>query len=94
MKKISICPRLILDKRLLLHYCLRQRQYKPFDTHKLNEVKTMTAYEKQILDTSSYYDTQISLREQDDIEILRSVVADSRVNQIIHNPVDEGIDEG
>jgi len=54
----------------------------------------MTAYEKQILDTSSYYDQQISLREQDDIEVLRSVVEDSRVNQLIHNPIDEGIDEG
>ena len=54
----------------------------------------MTAYEKQILETSSYYDPQISLREQDDIEVLLSVVADSRVNQLIHNPVDEGIDEG
>jgi len=54
----------------------------------------MTAYEQQILDTSSYYDQQISLREQDDIEVLRSVVAGSRVHQLIHNPVDEGIDEG
>ena len=54
----------------------------------------MTAYEKQILDTGSYYDRQINLREQEDIEVLRSDVADSRVNQLIHNPVDEGIDEG
>ena len=54
----------------------------------------MTAYEKQILDTSSYYDRQINLREQEDIEVLSSVVPGSRLNQTIHNPVDEGIDEG
>ena len=54
----------------------------------------MTAYEQQILNTSSYYDKQMSLCERDDIEILHSVVAGSRVNQLIHNPIDEGIDEG
>lgn len=54
----------------------------------------MTAYEQQIHNTSSYYDSEIQTLEQDDIEILHSVVPGSRLNQIINNNIDEGIDEG
>lgn len=54
----------------------------------------MTAYERQILQTEAFYDTQIELAESEDIEVLSSLVDDSRLHEILNNPVDEGIDEG
>lgn len=54
----------------------------------------MTAYERQIHETEAYYDAQIELAESEDIEVLSSVVEDSRLHAILHNPHDEGIDEG
>lgn len=54
----------------------------------------MSAYERQILETGKYYDSQIQAVESSGVEILRSVVPGSRLHEIIHNPVDEGIDEG
>ena len=38
----------------------------------------------------------VSIRaaEQENVEILSSVVPGSRLHQIIHNPIDSGIDEG
>ncbi|MGB5199183.1 MAG: hypothetical protein WBN68_23025 [Sedimenticolaceae bacterium] len=54
----------------------------------------MTAYERQIKKTEAYYDAQIAMAERDDIEVLNSVVSDSRLHEILHNPHDEGIDEG
>lgn len=54
----------------------------------------MSAYEQQILATERLYDNLISEIEQQDPNILHSVVAGSRLHQIIHNPVTEGIDEG
>ena len=54
----------------------------------------MTAYEQQIQSTSLYYDEQMRAMEQEEIEILCSDVPDSRLNRIISNPFDEGIDEG
>lgn len=53
----------------------------------------MTAYEQQVHNTSNYYDREIQKLEQDDIEILHSVVPGSRPKQIINNEIDEGIDE-
>jgi len=54
----------------------------------------MTAYELQILETEAYYDAQMAMAEGEDIEILSSQVDDSRLHEILHNPYDEGIDEG
>ncbi|MDJ0739290.1 MAG: hypothetical protein QNJ91_06210 [Gammaproteobacteria bacterium] len=54
----------------------------------------MTAYEKQILETEAFYDAQIALAEADGEEILSSIVEDSRLHEILHNPDTEGIDEG
>lgn len=54
----------------------------------------MTAYERQILQTGAFYDAQIELAESEDIEVLNSLVEDSRLHEVLNNPVDEGIDEG
>jgi hypothetical protein len=34
------------------------------------------------------------IAEQEDIEILSSVVPGSRLHEVIHNPIESGIDEG
>ena len=54
----------------------------------------MSNYQLQIRATEQYYDEAIRAAEQENIAILSSVVPDSRLHQIIHNPVDSGIDEG
>jgi hypothetical protein len=54
----------------------------------------MSSYELQILNTARYYDDAIHAAEREDIEILSSVVPGSRLHEVIHNPVDSGIDEG
>jgi hypothetical protein len=54
----------------------------------------MSNYEKQILATERYYDRQIQAAESESVEILSSWVPDSRLHSVIHNPYDEGIDEG
>jgi hypothetical protein len=52
----------------------------------------LSNYELQIRATEQYYDDAIRAAEQEGIEILSSVVPGSRLHQIIHNPVDSGID--
>lgn len=54
----------------------------------------MTNYDLQMMVTTLYYDYAIAAAEQENIEILSSVVAGSRLHEKIHNPVDSGIDEG
>ncbi len=54
----------------------------------------MSAYERQILATEQFYDRQMHIAESEQIEILSSVVPGSRLHEKIHNPIDEGIDEG
>ena len=54
----------------------------------------MSNYELQIRATEQYYDEAIRAAEQESLEVLSSVVAGSRLHQIIHNPIDSGIDEG
>jgi len=54
----------------------------------------MSGYEMQILNTSSNYDTAMHAAEQENVEILSSVVPGSRLHEVIHNPIDSGIDEG
>jgi hypothetical protein len=59
-----------------------------------NRRNTMSDYELQILATEKFYDDAIRAAEKEDIEILSSVVPGSRLHEVIHNPVDSGIDEG
>ncbi|MCG6937561.1 MAG: hypothetical protein LJE83_05240 [Gammaproteobacteria bacterium] len=40
------------------------------------------------------HDKAIRALEQEEIEILSSVVPGSRLHEVINNPVDSGIDEG
>jgi hypothetical protein len=54
----------------------------------------MTAYEQQIANTEKYYDQAILSAEQEDLEILSSVVPGSRLHEVINNTIDSGIDEG
>ena len=54
----------------------------------------MSDYELQILATGKYYDELIHAAEQENIEVLSSVVPGSRLHEVIHNPIDSGIDEG
>ena len=54
----------------------------------------MSNYERQIQTTAKIYDEAMRAAEQEDIEILSSVVPGSRLHEIIHNPIDSGIDEG
>ena len=57
-------------------------------------IDVMSEYERQILETEKFYDEAIRAAEQEDIEILSSVVPGSRLHEIINNPIDSGIDEG
>jgi hypothetical protein len=54
----------------------------------------MSGYERQILETERRYDQLMHEIERQDPNVLHSVVPGSRLHQIIHNPVTEGIDEG
>ena len=63
-------------------------------TTKNPRIDAMSEYERQILATEKFYDEAIRAAEQEDIEILSSVVPGSRLHEIIHNPIDSGIDEG
>ena len=54
----------------------------------------MSDYELQIRATEKFYDAAIRAAEQEDIEILSSAVPGSRLHEVIHNPIDSGIDEG
>jgi hypothetical protein len=56
--------------------------------------RDMSAYELQILETERRYDQLIRQIEKEDPNVLHSVVPGSRLHEIIHNPVTEGIDEG
>jgi hypothetical protein len=54
----------------------------------------MSKYEMQIRNTGKLYDQAIRDAEGEGIEILESFVPDSRLHEVINNPVDSGIDEG
>jgi hypothetical protein len=54
----------------------------------------MSNYERQIQATAKIYDEAIRAAEQENIEIPSSVVPGSRLHEVIHNPIDSGIDEG
>ncbi|MCW8944878.1 MAG: hypothetical protein OQL27_08905 [Sedimenticola sp.] len=54
----------------------------------------MSRFEMQLLETERHNDQLMREIEQQGSEILHSVVPGSRLHQIIHNPITEGIDEG
>jgi len=54
----------------------------------------MSNYERQILETERFYDREMRKIEEQGGEILSSVVPGSSLHKKIHNPFDEGIDEG
>ena len=54
----------------------------------------MSEYEKQVLAIGRNNDSRIHAIESEGGEVLSSVVEGSRLHDIIHNPIDEGIDEG
>jgi hypothetical protein len=54
----------------------------------------MSAYEQQNHETERRYDEMIREIEAKHPDVLSSVVPDSRLHEIIHGPVSEGIDEG
>lgn len=54
----------------------------------------MSDYELQILNTEKFYDAAMHAAELEGVEILSSVVPGSRLHEVIHNPIDSGIDEG
>jgi hypothetical protein len=55
---------------------------------------TMSRYELDNLETARRSDRIIREIEQSDTNVLSSIVPGSRLHEIIHNPVTEGIDEG
>ena len=54
----------------------------------------MSRYELDNLETARRSDMMIREIEQSDPNVLHSIVPGSRLHQVIHNPVTEGIDEG
>ena len=54
----------------------------------------MTNFERQVHETEAFYDAQIELAESEGHEVPSSTVAGSRLHEVLHNPYDEGIDEG
>ena len=54
----------------------------------------MSRYEKDNLEHALRSDKMIREIEQSDPNVLSSVVPGSRLHEIIHNPITEGIDEG
>ena len=62
----------------------------------LNSTKerNMSRYEQDNLQTQKRCDQMMRKIEKQDRNVLSSVVPGSRLHQIIHNPITEGIDEG
>lgn len=58
------------------------------------EEKHMSEYEKQVHAISQHNDAEIRKIESQGVEVLSSKVVGSRLHEVIHNPFDEGIDEG
>lgn len=54
----------------------------------------MSTFELQNLETERHHDQLMQEIEKQDPNVLSSVVPGSRLHEIIHNPVTEGIDEG
>ncbi len=54
----------------------------------------MSQYEMQMQELSRRNDSEMRNLEAQGVEVLYSKVVGSRLHEKIHNPVDEGIDEG
>ena len=54
----------------------------------------MSSYEMQIRNTGRIYDEAMRAAELEGVEVLNSFMPESRLHEIINNPVDSGIDEG
>ena len=54
----------------------------------------MSRYESDNMETARRSDVMIREIEENDPNVLYSVVPGSRLHEIIHNPITEGIDEG
>ena len=54
----------------------------------------MSPCEMQLLATAHMYDNAIKAAEKEDMQVLSCVVPGSRLHEVIHNPIDSGIDEG
>lgn len=54
----------------------------------------MSEYEKQVLAIGKRNDAEMRAIESGGAEVLSSKVVGSRLHEVIHNPHDEGIDEG
>ena len=54
----------------------------------------MSKFELQMRNTGRLYDHAIREAEREGVEILESFVPDSRLHEVINNPIDSGIDEG
>jgi len=54
----------------------------------------MSKFEMQMRNTGQMFDQAIREAEHEGIEVLESFVPESRLHDLIHNPVDSGIDEG
>lgn len=79
---MSIWPRITANGAISAPLCTVQRRC------------NMSAYELQILETERRYDQMMQELEASNVDILSSVVPGSRLHNIIHNPITEGIDEG
>jgi hypothetical protein len=53
----------------------------------------MSDRESQILETGRYFGENMRVFEAEDLEILSCLVPRSHLQEVIHNPIDSGIDE-
>jgi hypothetical protein len=88
-----IITHFVLDKPVFFGYVYSVSPHIHFCLLTLRR-DAMSNYERQIQATAKVYDEAMRAAEQEDIEILSSVVPGSRLHEIIHNPIDSGIDEG
>ena len=61
---------------------------------KIDRRTAMSNYEQHNIAIEKFYDEAMRKAELEDIEVLSSVVAGSRLHEVIHNPIDSAIDEG
>jgi hypothetical protein len=94
LKLNQIITLFVLDKKIFFLIIVHIGFQKiDLNNHNLGS-NAMSDYELQILNTEKFYDQAMHNAELEDIEILSSVVPGSRLHEIIHNPIDSGIDEG
>jgi hypothetical protein len=70
------------------------RRFTPADVPREGRHSHVTPNPKETIMFVPYYPDLVKVAEEMNVEILESYVPDSRLHQIINNPVTEGIDEG